>query len=108
MMFFRWIFLSRRWQSDESRIADGMKRLSDPSRPHPMWLLIFPEGTNMSKRAMDVSVKWAEKTGLAPLDLTLMPRSRGLYACLTSLGDSVAWIYDCTIAYEGIQYVEFS
>jgi hypothetical protein len=65
-----------------------------------MWLLIFPEGTNLTKKALAVSTKYASQKAMKPLHLTLLPRARGLQACLAGLSGSVQWLYDCTIAYE--------
>lgn len=65
-----------------------------------MWLLIFPEDTNLSPESLASSKKWAEKNDLHFSDLVLLPRARGLRACLEGLTDSVDWLYDCTIAYE--------
>ncbi|KAK6430769.1 hypothetical protein LTR95_013076 [Oleoguttula sp. CCFEE 5521] len=98
--FFGWILLSRRWESDKSSLERGLAHLSKASMP--MWLLIFPEGTNLTKRSSAISRKWAEKNGLQCSDLTLLPRSRGLLACLQGLEVTVEWVYDCTIAYDGI------
>ncbi|KAH9845463.1 acyltransferase-domain-containing protein [Teratosphaeria destructans] len=102
MQFFSWIFLSRRWETDKERLRQSIDALSDPVQKSPMWLLIFPEGTNLSKRSMSLSQKWAAETGLAPFELTLLPRSRGLQVCIEGLRGSVDWLYDCTIAYEDI------
>ncbi|USW52985.1 Putative phospholipid/glycerol acyltransferase [Septoria linicola] len=100
MMFFSFIFLSRRWEKDESQLRDSLGKLS--SDRVPMWLLIFPEGTNLSARSRKLSKKWADKVGVSDLDFALLPRSRGLQACVSQLAGSVEWVYDCTIAYDGI------
>ena len=105
MKFFSWIFLSRTWEVDRSRLEDGMSCLSDPKKKAPMWLLMFPEGTNLSKRSLGISKKWADKNNLPHFDLTLLPRTRGLRVCLQGLANSVDWMYDCTIAYGDILYV---
>ena len=67
-----------------------------------MWLLIFPEGTNLSKRSTAISNKRARERNLPRSDLVLLPRTRGLRACLERLANSVDWLYDCTMAYEGL------
>ena len=105
MMFFSWIFLSRRWEADKPRFQHRMSRLSNPKVRSSTWLLIFPEGTNLSKNARSVSKKWADKNGVPDLQHLLLPRSRGLQYCVEELADSVEWMYDCTIAYEGVPYV---
>lgn len=107
MDFFSWIFLSRNWESDKVELKRSIERLSHSGRRQPMWLLLFPEGTNLSKRSLAISSKWAEKQGLAHSDLILLPRTRGLRVCLEGLAGSVDWLYDCTMAYEGLPYVSF-
>ena len=102
MKFFNWIFLSRRWEADKASLEQSIGYLSDPTKATPMWLLIFPEGTNLSKRSLGINEKWAKRNGLPDSDLILIPRSRGLRACLEGLDGSVDWIYDCTIAYHHI------
>lgn len=67
--------------------------------------MIFPEGTNLSDNGRKASAKYAEKTGIKDLRHLMIPRSTGLRFCLENLAGSVDWIYDCTVAYEGIPYV---
>lgn len=105
MDFFSWIFLSRNWESDKVELERSLDRLSHSGKQQPMWLLLFPEGTNLSKRSLAISSKWAEKHGLPQSDLILLPRTRGLRVCLERLAGSVDWLYDCTMAYEGLPYV---
>lgn len=68
-----------------------------------MWLLIFPEGTNLSKVTREKSKAWAEKQGVADMKHQLLPRSTGLQFCLQELKQTTNWLYDCTIAYEGVK-----
>lgn len=70
-----------------------------------MWLMIFPEGTNLSDNGRNASARYAEKAGLQDLRHLLLPRATGLRFCLENLMGSVEWVYDCTVAYEGIPYV---
>jgi lysocardiolipin and lysophospholipid acyltransferase len=105
MDFFSWIFLNRNWESDKVELERSIDRLSHSEKQKPMWLLLFPEGTNLSKRSLAISSKWAEKHGLPQSDLILLPRTRGLRVCLERLAGSVDWLYDCTMAYEGLPYV---
>jgi len=67
-----------------------------------MWLLIFPEGTNLSSNGRINSKKWADKVGLEDMQHLLLPRSTGLHFCIQELRNTVDWLYDCTIAYEGV------
>ncbi len=67
-----------------------------------MWLMMFPEGTNLSTNGRAKSVKWAEKKGEKDLKYTLIPRSTGTYFCLKALNETLEWVYDCTLAYDGV------
>ncbi|TVY67356.1 putative acyltransferase [Lachnellula suecica] len=110
MMFYGFIFMSRKMDKDKPRIAHRLNQLkgehsgplSGSSGLDPMWLLIFPEGTNLSANTKKRSAAWAEKQGLANLEHTLLPRSTGLYFVLQELQGTVDYIYDTTMAYEGI------
>lgn len=110
MLFYGFIFLARNWTKDKPRFQYHLQKLnSQHSGPlsgsqllDPMWLMIFPEGTNLSKNGRASSNKWAQKMGLRDMQHQLLPRSTGLQFCLQELRKTVEWIYDCTIAYEGI------
>lgn len=67
-----------------------------------MWLLMFPEGTNLSRNGRAASVRWAKKQGIPDLEYQLIPRSTGTYFCLKGLDSTVEWVYDCTLAYDGV------
>lgn len=109
MMFYGFVFLSRKWQSDMPRLRHRLDKLNaQHSGPlsgsqgyDPMWLLIFPEGTNLSANTRKRSKAWAAKQGIADMQHQLLPRSTGLYFCLQQLKGTVDWLYDCTVAYEG-------
>jgi 1-acyl-sn-glycerol-3-phosphate acyltransferase len=101
--FYNFIFLSRKWETDKSRFQRHLSQLSDPK--DPMWLLIFPEGTNLSETTRAKSKAWAEKQGISDMKHQLLPRKTGLQFCLQRLKESTNWLYDCTIAYEGVPYV---
>lgn len=113
ILFYGFIFMARKWASDKPRIAYRLQKLksrhagpmSGSAGLDPMWLLIFPEGTNMSSNTRKGSAKWAEKQQMPDMRHQLLPRSTGLQFCLQELGDSIEWVYDCTMAYEGVPYV---
>lgn len=112
MMFYGFIFMSRKMAVDRPRMAHRLQMLRtehvDPSGASycdPMWLLLFPEGTNSSNNGRVKSAKWAEKSGIKDTQHVLLPRSTGMYYCLSELKGSVDYVYDCTVAYEGVKYV---
>jgi lysocardiolipin and lysophospholipid acyltransferase len=109
MMFYSFIFMSRKMAVDQPRMAYRLKKLEmqhtapDGSKYlNPMWLLLFPEGTNTSSNGRAKSAKWAAKSGIKDFEHVLLPRSTGMYFCLAELKGSVEYVYDCTVAYEGI------
>lgn len=110
MMFFGFVFMARNWARDKPRLQHRLRKLksrhqgplSGSQSLDPMWLMIFPEGTNVSANGRKGSKKWADKQGLQDLEHQLLPRSTGLLFCLQELKGTVDWVYDCTIGYEGV------
>ncbi|KAF2863047.1 acyltransferase-domain-containing protein [Piedraia hortae CBS 480.64] len=103
--FYNFIFLCRNWQTDRARFKRALDHLKDPE--DPMWLLIFPEGTNLSASTREKSAAWAKKSGIPDMKHQLLPRLTGLQYCLQELRKSTNWLYDCTLAYEGIPTGQF-
>ena len=110
MMFYGFIFMARKWASDKPRLEHRLQTLksshagpmSGSQKFDPMWLLLFPEGTNLSANTRKSSKAWAEKQGIPDLQFQLLPRSTGLYFSLQQLKGTVDWVYDCTVGYEGV------
>ena len=110
MMFYGFIFMARKWAQDKERLryrlqklnAEHQGPLSGSQALDPMWLMIFPEGTNLSGNTRKKSKKWADQQGIKDFEHVLLPRSTGLQYCLKELEHTVDWVYDCTVAYEGI------
>lgn len=110
IIFYGFILMARDWARDKPRLQRRLQQLcTRHSGPlsgfqslDPMWLMIFPEGTNLSANTRNQSKKWADKQGIQDLQHQLLPRSTGLQYCLQELQSTVDWVYDCTIAYEGI------
>ncbi|KAK4955403.1 hypothetical protein LTR66_013467 [Elasticomyces elasticus] len=103
--FYNFIFLARKWEQDRPRFRRHLAHLNNPQ--DPMWLLIFPEGTNLSATTREKSRQWAEKNGINDMVHQLLPRSTGLQFCLQELQKNTNWLYDCTIAYEGVPPGQF-
>ncbi len=109
MTFYGFIFMARKWLSDKPRLQHRLEKLktqhtgSDSGSPKydPMWLLIFPEGTNLSLNTKRRSDAYGAKNSFPPLQHQILPRSTGLFFCLQQLRGTVDWVYDCTIGYEG-------
>ncbi|KAF2672152.1 acyltransferase-domain-containing protein [Microthyrium microscopicum] len=103
--FYNFIFLSRKWETDQKQFREHLQGLNQPD--DPMWLLIFPEGTNLATGTRAKSAEWAERTGVQDMKHQLLPRSRGLQFTLQNLHETTEWLYDCTIGYEGIPPGQF-
>ncbi|PHH84424.1 hypothetical protein CDD83_1961 [Cordyceps sp. RAO-2017] len=109
MMFYGFIYMSRKMATDRPRLSHRLNKLktrkTDPGgRTYldPMWLLLFPEGTNLSTNGRQKSAQWAKKNGLRDPEHMLLPRSTGIFFCLNELRGTVEYVYDCTVAYEGV------
>jgi lysocardiolipin and lysophospholipid acyltransferase len=110
MMFYGFIFMSRKMEKDKPRLAYRLQKLttihhnplSGSSGLDPMWLILFPEGTNLSNNGRIKSAAWAEKQGIPDMRHQLLPRSTGTFFCLNELKGTIDWVYDCTLAYEGV------
>ena len=100
MQFAQFIFLKRKWEQDKPRLASHLQKFNNPK--DPMWLMMFPEGTNLADSTRESSRQWADKNGIKDMKHTLLPRSTGLQFILQELRGTVDYVYDCTIAYEGV------
>ncbi|KIW25805.1 uncharacterized protein PV07_08948 [Cladophialophora immunda] len=100
MQLYQFIFLKRNWEQDKPNMASALQKLNKPT--DPMWLLLFPEGTNLAPSTRKRSAEWAKKNNIPDTRHVLLPRSTGLQFCLEELKDTVDYLYDCTIVYEGV------
>lgn len=118
MQLYGFVFMARKWAKDQERLRYRLQKLNSrhagplsgeqrEAQLDPMWLLIFPEGTNLSANTRKASAKFAAKSESADLKHQILPRSTGLQFCLQETRDTVDYVYDCTIAYEGIPRGEY-
>ena len=77
MQFARFIYISRKWERDEVRIAKQVEYLGKHSADQPYQLVLFPEGTNLTPSAKEKSRLFGEKNNLKPLNYLLQPRTTG-------------------------------
>jgi hypothetical protein len=66
MQMFRFIFLARSWASDRLYLAAQLSKLGRKAeqQDNPFALIIYPEGTLVSKDTRPISKKYAEKMGI--------------------------------------------
>ncbi|KAF2160751.1 hypothetical protein M409DRAFT_70280 [Zasmidium cellare ATCC 36951] len=113
MQLYGFVFMARNWAADQSRMRERLEKLKTRSsgpmsgqngkrQLDPMWLLIYPEGTNLSRNTREESAEFSAKSGKADYKHQIIPRTKGLQLCLQELRDSVEYVYDCTIGYEPI------
>ncbi|PQQ13585.1 putative 1-acyl-sn-glycerol-3-phosphate acyltransferase 4 isoform X1 [Prunus yedoensis var. nudiflora] len=90
--------LKRKWEDDEPVMRKLLSSFADPA--DPLWLAIFPEGTDYNEEKCKKSQIFAAETGLPVLSHVLLPRTKGFCACLEALRSSLDAVYDLTIAYK--------
>lgn len=104
MQLFGFIFMARNWERDRPAIEHRLKQLQ-ADKDWPMWLLLYPEGTNLSPTTIEKARTYSKKVDGPFLERTLLPRSTGIRYCVKNLKKTVEYIYDCTIAYEPIDSI---
>ncbi|KAG8880142.1 hypothetical protein FRB98_005314 [Tulasnella sp. 332] len=106
MQFFEFIFLARSWASDRLILEKELTRTGEnvQRRKEPLFLMIFPEGTLVSKDTRPLSKKYADKVGIEDMTHTLLPRSTGLLFSLRTLSPYIPSLHllDVTIGYPGV------
>jgi 1-acyl-sn-glycerol-3-phosphate acyltransferase len=95
MSLFRFLFLKRKLSVDLERIERHIK--------DNQWdynLLIFPEGTVLTRGTREKTLSYAHRHGVEPLSHLLLPRATGLFhICQKS---NVETLVDLTIGYDGV------
>ncbi|KAL0454192.1 UNVERIFIED_CONTAM: putative 1-acyl-sn-glycerol-3-phosphate acyltransferase 5 [Sesamum latifolium] len=101
---FGWVFhvtefipVERKWEADELTVRQMLSTFRD--RRDPLWLAVFPEGTDFTEQKCLRSQKYASENGLPHLKNVLLPKTKGFYACLEHLRGSLDAVYDITIGY---------
>lgn len=92
------ISVERKWEVDESNLHKMLSTFKDPR--DPLWLAIFPEGTDFTEQKCLRSQKYAAENGLPILKNVLLPKTKGFCACLEDLRGSLDAVYDLTIGYK--------
>ncbi|XP_074313312.1 putative 1-acyl-sn-glycerol-3-phosphate acyltransferase 5 [Silene latifolia] len=102
---FGWAFhilefipVQRKWEIDEPIMYQMLSNLQDPQ--DPLWLAIFPEGTDFTEPKCIRSQRYAADHGLPILKNVLLPKTKGFFVCLDKLKNSLDAVYDVTIGYK--------
>ena len=97
------IVLNRNWQKDQQSIEDSVNTVLRDNIP--CYILIFPEGTRITRKNIEKSNEFARERGLKELHKVVLPRVKGLHMILTAIksqnktSKGIRWIYDVTIGY---------
>ncbi|KGN62570.1 probable 1-acyl-sn-glycerol-3-phosphate acyltransferase 4 [Cucumis sativus] len=90
--------VERKWEIDEPVMCQRLSTFKN--RRDPLWLAVFPEGTDFTEAKCKKSQAYAAEVGLPVLKNVLLPKARGFCACLQTLRGSLDAVYDLTIAYK--------
>jgi 1-acyl-sn-glycerol-3-phosphate acyltransferase len=70
MMFFRFIFLKRQWQEDQSVLTSALEKFRNRAN-ESLLLLLFPEGTILTQNTIGKALEFAKKRGLVRFSIDL-------------------------------------
>lgn len=99
MQSFLFIFLSRADRdADLASLTDTLWHMC--AWGDDTWVLIFPEGTDLSPKNKQLSDEHADAKGIARYRHVLHPRSAGFVVAVNTLWDRLDAVYDLTIRYE--------
>ncbi|CAL1696139.1 unnamed protein product [Somion occarium] len=104
--FYNFIFLARSWASDRLHLSKSLAWLGRRAeqRDTPLTLILYPEGTLVSRDTRPISKRYADKLGIPDMVHSLLPRSTGLHYSLRSLAPKIPslQLIDITMSYPGI------
>lgn len=96
------IGISRDWNKDEHTIKNALSDLAGYS-DHPLWLLMFPEGTVITRETYTLSKEYAKRNSIpGDFEHVLLPKSRGISTCIDTLMPKIKGLIDLTIIYSGL------
>lgn len=93
------LYIQRDWQKDKNTMENHLEYYKNLG--HTMQILIFPEGTNLSKGTLQKSNTFAEKNNLPKYTYVLHPKTKGftLLASTMRKNKQLDAIYDITLGY---------
>ncbi|KAJ3086788.1 hypothetical protein HK100_008589, partial [Physocladia obscura] len=103
MQLFEFIFLNQKLAQDRVIIHSSISTALADGPHHPLFLLLFPEGTLNTPGNVSKSRAYAEKNRIAEHPkYCILPKSTGLYIMLQNLTPDVDECFDLTVAYGGV------
>lgn len=106
MKNYNFIFLSRNWDTDRVYMQRQFHKVSRLASK--CWLIIFPEGTNLSANTRGRSNAYAKKANIDPCRNVLLPRARGLWLACKEMCHVTHTIYDVTAGYSGVSRDDYA
>jgi 1-acyl-sn-glycerol-3-phosphate acyltransferase len=101
MLMAGYIFVKRRWESDQRRIRAAFSRMLRLSgKSIPIYLFCFAEGSRLTPEKLAASNEWAKSRKLPEHNWVLHPRTKGFCATLQGLEGKLDAVYDVAVAYE--------
>ncbi|CCW63921.1 unnamed protein product [Phytomonas sp. EM1] len=98
MEVFGFMFLSRSWESDKAYLQNMINY--NKTMNEACTLVIFPEGTDLSRSNIERSQAFARVKGMPTFHHVLNPRTTGLIGIKNMIGpENIEEIVDCTIGY---------
>lgn len=102
LRFAEFLFLTRSWAADKDKFLARLATLRDfPASGNPICLVLYPEGTRLTKEKQAYSNQYAKSKGLAPTNNVLLPRYKAFTTIVTSLYDQLDGVLDTTFMFEG-------
>jgi 1-acyl-sn-glycerol-3-phosphate acyltransferase len=92
------LWMKREWESDRGAISKKIEKLC--SDDEHLWLVMFPEGMTINTKSMGKSQEFARNANRPHLEMTLLPRDKGLTAVLDMTKHLNPEIIDVTMAFE--------
>ena len=96
MQFAFYIFLNRKWETDCVEITNFIDYYKQIGKT--VWLLLFPEGTNLTAQTRQKSADFAALNHLSTYENLLVPRNKGFMHLFNQM--NVDSILDVTIWYD--------
>ncbi|WFD44077.1 hypothetical protein MPSI1_002742 [Malassezia psittaci] len=84
MGVLQFFFLSRNWENDQARLKSTLQSILQTG-PSKLALLLYPEGTNISRNTIRKSHQYSASHNKPMLQNVLLPHSTGLYFCTKTI-----------------------
>lgn len=104
MRCFDFVFLNRKWEMDQVHFTKKLRGFVESEAP--FCLLIFPEGTTLTRKTLAKSESFATKLGVKPTSRVLLPRVLGMWEAVKALDPALDGIFDLTVGYSGLDEMD--